>query len=191
MDYFKQGLADGSIQYHGALAEYKDAVVLQNLLDTLYRIRWVVYIKPPFANPEAVLKYLGSYTHRIAISNQRIVSVENGRVSFTWKDYAHGNARKIMTITIPEFIRRFLLHVMPTGFVRIRHYGFFGNRTRKQSLNKCRKSLGLSPVEPKKSETPQTWATLYKALTGNDPTLCPCCHKGHLKQTKTFGNSPP
>jgi hypothetical protein len=155
MAYFKKAVSDGDIQFHGTLEQHKDPVAFQSLLDNLYAQDWVVYIKSPFAGPKAVLKYLGSYTHRIAISNNRIISVQDGKVTFAWKDYADNNAGKIMTLTLSEFIRRFLFHVVPKGFVRIRHFGFLGNRTRNTSIAACRKALGVR-IKPEETEQAPT-----------------------------------
>jgi hypothetical protein len=106
---------------------------------------WVVYAKPPFGGAEHVLNYLARYTHRVAISSHRLVAFENQRVSFRWKDYAHGGKNKVMTIPADEFLRRFLLHVLPKGLVRIRHFGLFANRCRAASLQRCRSLLGTQP----------------------------------------------
>ena len=103
---------------------------------------WVVYAKPPFGGPEHVLNYLARYTHRVAISNHRLVAFQNDRVSFRWKDYAHGGKQKIMTVSSHEFLRRFLIHVLPKGLVRIRHFGLFANRRRGRMLARCRALLG-------------------------------------------------
>ena len=116
---------------------------LHGILKRLYAKEWVVYAKPPFNGPENVLGYLGRYTHRIAITNHRIVGMENGKVSFFWKDYTDGNKQKVMTLEAFEFIRRFLLHVLPDGFVKIRHFGFLSNRRRKECLEACRMLLGV------------------------------------------------
>jgi hypothetical protein len=103
---------------------------------------WVVYAKPPFGGAGHVLNYLARYTHRVAISNHRLVAFENNRVSFRWRDYAHGGKNKVMTVSVDEFLRRFLLHVLPKGLVRIRHFGLFANRRRGAALQRCRALLG-------------------------------------------------
>jgi predicted RNA-binding Zn-ribbon protein involved in translation (DUF1610 family) len=142
MDYFKEAIKSGEIVFHGSLKLFEqDLNRLQNLISYLYTIDWVVYVKPPFGGPEAVIKYLGRYTHRIAIANSRILSLTDTHVTFRWKDYADGDKQKEMTLTISEFIRRFLLHVVPKGFVRIRYYGFLSTRTRKNNLQLCRDQL--------------------------------------------------
>ena len=121
-------------------------------LDALYRKSWVVYCKPPFGSPEQVLAYLARYTHRVAISNQRLVRLEDEGVVFTWKDYAAGSRSREMTLSGEEFLRRFLLHVLPDRFVRIRYFGLFANRHREQSLALCREVLPGRPVPPKLDE---------------------------------------
>lgn len=192
MAYFRQAVAENTIQRHGKLAEYNNPIAYHSLMDRLYAQDWVVYVKPPFAGPKAVLKYLGSYTHRIAISNRRIFSVEAGNVSFTWKDYTQNNARKVMTIPIQEFIRRFMLHVVPKGFVRIRHYGFLGNRTRNKAIETCRKALGVQrPVADEPLDRSRSWVDICIRLTGNDPTFCPICGRGHLKPFREIAKASP
>src|SRR6266849_8366456 len=108
----------------------------------------VVYAKRPFAGPAQVLDYVGRYTHRVAISNNRLLSMDNGKVRFRWKDYRDGNRQKTMTLDGAEFIRRFLLHVLPDGFHRIRYYGFLGNRYRQEKLQRCRQLLGMVSADP-------------------------------------------
>src|SRR5204863_1646332 len=113
----------------------------------LHRHQWVVYAKPSFGGPEQVLRYLGRYTHRVAISNHRLISFDDDQVTFRWRDSAHGNKKRKMTVSAEEFIRRFLLHVLPKGFVRIRHFGFMANYQRTESLDLCRKLLAMPPVD--------------------------------------------
>jgi hypothetical protein len=138
------------------------------------RIKWVVFVKPPFGGPEQVLKYLARYTHRVAISNRRLLSMEDGRVTFAYKDYADGNQSKVMTLEATEFIRRFLLHILPRGFVRIRQFRFLANRARGKKLALCRILLGASA--PAKSA-----ATDYgKEIEEQDDRPCPACKIGHM-----------
>ena len=141
---------------------------------------WVVYSKAPFAGPEQVIRYLGQYTHRIALSNHRLVSMENGHVTFRWKDRADGDRKKLLTLDAVQFLRRFLLHVLPRGLVRIRHYGLLANSVRKQRLEICRKLLDASAPAPKSDPKPEPWQNLMLRLTGKDVTICPACHKGHM-----------
>jgi len=194
LDYFKKAIETDYIELCGSLQQYKSASAFHALIDTLYKIQWVVYVKPPFAGPKAVVKYLGRYTHRIAISNSRLVSMDDKGVAFRWKDYSDDNRQKIMPLTIVEFIRRFMLHVIPTGFVRIRHYGFLSNRSRKKKLNECRKALGVTTTEHENNNEKQSrhWYDLVIQLTGKDPTVCPVCNKGHMNTYKEIpATSPP
>lgn len=144
--------------------------------------KWVVYAKAPFAGPEQVLRYLGRYTHRIAISNERLVSLESDRVTFRWKDRAHGNANKLMTLDAVALLRRFLLHVLPSGMVRIRHYGFLANAVRRREVSRCRELLGSpGPHAGEQEESvPESWQDTLLRLTGRDVTCCPRCNVGRL-----------
>ena len=125
----------------------------------------MVYAKAPFSGPEDVLEYAARYTHRVAISNDRLLDVQDEKVQFRWKDYRDGNRKKVMTVTAEEFIRRFLLHVLPEGFQRIRHYGFLANRYREQKLARCRELLKMPPPEPKSQEK-KDYRDQYEELTG-------------------------
>jgi predicted Zn-ribbon and HTH transcriptional regulator len=139
---------------------------------------WVVYAKKPFGSPQTVLDYLGRYTHRVALSNNRILSVQDGQVTFTYRDRKDKDRLKSMTLDAQEFIRRFLLHVLPGGFIRIRHFGFLANRAKKHALPQCRKLLGLSPALP---EMPKRSAQdLLRELTGIDLSRCPSCKLGTM-----------
>lgn len=150
---------------------------------------WVVYSKPPVAGPEQVLDYLGRYTHRTAISNHRLVSLENGRVTFGWKDRAHGDRKRLMTLDAPEFLRRFLLHVLPPGLVRIRHYGLLANGAKRCQLTRCRALLGAPQDTPEEGSTAkkrETWQQTLLRLTGKDLTRCPICKEGRLVDRGRF-----
>lgn len=130
------------LQFHGSLQQIATEASFRHFLQRLFVNDWVVYAKPPFGGPEQVLAYLARYTHRVAISNHRLVAFNDGRISFRWRDYAHGNKQKVMTLSAHEFLRRFLLHVLPQGLVRIRHFGLFANRNRTAALERCRSLLG-------------------------------------------------
>jgi hypothetical protein len=132
----------GELQFHGSLQQIATEPSFRHFVKRLFVNDWVVYAKPPFGGPEQVLAYLARYTHRVAISNHRLVAFNDGRVSFRWRDYAHGNKQKVMTLSAHEFLRRFLLHVLPQGLVRIRHFGLFANRNRTAALERCRSLLG-------------------------------------------------
>jgi hypothetical protein len=148
----KQLFAQGKLQFHGSQLYLATPGCFPSFLRQLFRQDWVVYAKPPFGGAGHVLNYLARYTHRVAISNHRLVDFENDRVSFRWRDYAHGGKKKVMTVSAHEFLRRFLLHVLPGGLVRIRHFGLFANRRRRAALERCRSLLGLAeradPTEP-------------------------------------------
>lgn len=144
----------------------------------LWKKNWLVYAKKPFGSPQTVLDYLGRYTHRVALSNDRILSVQNDQVTFTYRDRKDKDQLKSMTLEAQEFIRRFLLHVLPDGFMRIRHFGFLANRAKKHALAQCRKLLKLDaalPEIPKKSAH-----DLLLELTGIDLNRCPSCHQGTM-----------
>jgi len=140
----KQLLTEDKLQFHGSQRYLTAPGSFASFVRQLYQQDWVVYAKPPFGGPEHVLNYLARYTHRVAISNHRLVAFENDRVSFRWRDYAHGGKKKIMTVSAHEFLRRFLLHVLPGGLVRIRHFGLFANRRRSAALERCRALLGMA-----------------------------------------------
>jgi hypothetical protein len=141
----KQLLLGGKLQFHGSLQELASPDHFQNFLRKLFTKEWVVYAKPPFGGAEHVLHYLARYTHRVAISNHRLVTFKDDRVSFRWKDYAQGSKQKVMTVSTDEFLRRFLTHVLPKGLIRIRHFGLFANRKRSASLRRCRMLLNAPP----------------------------------------------
>jgi len=137
------------LQFHGSLEQLVSPGAFNHFLWQLGQKDWVVYAKPPFGGAEHVLNYLARYTHRVAISNHRLVAFESGRVSFRWRDYTHGGKQKVMTLSAHEFLRRFLLHLLPAGLVRIRHFGLFANRRRSAALERCRSLLGtMAPADP-------------------------------------------
>ena len=152
-----------------------------SLLNSCYRQKWVVYCKPPFDSAGKVISYLGRYTHRVAISNDRILSLKDGKVTFRWRDYAHGNQVKLMTLEVDEFIRRFLLHILPSGFRKIRHYGLFASRDKGNRLALCRR-LTNTPLPTPISSV----AVLLETIFGKDFNLCPCCKAGHFAREPPF-----
>jgi hypothetical protein len=160
--------AAGELGFFGELARLADPAAFARRLHELRQIEWVVYAKPPFGGPEQVLAYLGRYTHRVAISNARLVGMSDGQVAFRWKDYRHDGRAKVMTLEADEFIRRFLLHTLPDGFHRIRHYGFLANSHRAAKLALCRKLLDApatsAPADAAEDKVPV-----------RDPAACPCC----------------
>jgi hypothetical protein len=133
----KAAFREGNLQFHGQLLPLAQPRAFASWLRTLFRHDWVVYAKPPFGGPGHALRYLGNYTHRVAISNHRLIALTNQNVTFRWRDSAHGNRKRRMTLPVDEFLRRFLLHLLPRGFVRIRHFGFLANRQRARLLPLC------------------------------------------------------
>lgn len=157
----KRAFRRGKLSFHGGLRSLAEPNNFCRFRRQLFQHDWVVYAKRPFGGPEHVLHYLARYTHRVAISNHRLVSFKGGRVTFRWKDYAHGGKKREMTLSADEFLRRFLLHVLPARFVRIRHFGFLTNRHRSAALALCRQFLGEAPkTQPEPPSTPappSTW----------------------------------
>jgi len=182
LELLEKAFEDGQLKFFSSLQELLDRKAFLRYLAPLRKKEWVVYAKKPFAGPQQVLDYVGRYTHRVAISNNRILNIDNGQVTFRYKDYRHGSQQKTMTLSADEFIRRFLLHVLPDGFHRIRYYGFLGNRYRKEKLEQCRRLLGMVPPQP---DSPTEVAELdyrdrYQALTGSSLWECRACHRGRM-----------
>jgi putative transposase/transposase-like zinc-binding protein len=183
----RAAFAAEALHLPGALASLADRTASCAWLAELARAEWVVYAKPPFAGPEQVLGYLGRYTHRVALANSRLVGLEDGRVSFSWKDYRQGGTTKVMTLAADEFIRRFLQHTVPDGFHRIRHIGFLANRHRARKLDRCRALLVVPPPAPRR---PRRWQDRLRELTGRDIDACPCCG-GPMVTCGTIPPQPP
>ncbi len=154
------------------------------LLDVCYSKNWVVYCKPPFGSAEKVLDYLGRYTHRVAISNNRILSLEDGKVTFRWRDYSDGNNVKLMTLDAEEFIRRYLLHVLPKEFRKLRHYGLYAPRNKLERLKQCRRLTGTPAPEAAMSVVERLCN-----LLGKDFDLCPCCKIGYRSREPPAGRT--
>jgi hypothetical protein len=176
--YLRKAFRKGKLRFHGELEPLVKPPAFQAMCEKAGKIEWVVYAKRPFGGPEQVLKYLARYTHRVAISNSRLLALQDGRVTFQWKDYADGNTIKTMTLEAIEFIRRFLLHVLPTGFVHIRHFGFLANRVRKEKLALCRSLLTSQPSTPIAAAIPPS--TGDSTTEEQVPHLCPICKVGRL-----------
>ncbi|ASQ06540.1 IS91 family transposase [Sinorhizobium meliloti] len=186
LEHLEKAFDAGKLQFFTALQHLNECKAFRRYLAPLRKTDWVVYAKPPFAGPEQVLDYVGRYTHRVAISNNRLVDIEDGAVRFRWKDYRHGDRQKVMTVSADEFIRRFLLHVLPEGFHRIRYYGFLGNRYRAQKLACCREMLGMPISAPSDSRSEKDYRDRYEELTGRSLRQCPVCHQGHMIIIETF-----
>ena len=172
----------GRLSFFSSLQHLQDPPAFAHYLALLRQSEWVVYAKRPFGGPQQVLAYLGRYTHRVAISNNRLLSMGQGKVSFRWKDYRDHSSNKTMTLEAHEFIRRFLMHMLPRGFQRIRHYGFLANRVRQAKLAQCRELLGApAPSTPSPQERPD-YRDVYETLTGTSLRACPACHEGRMVQ---------
>jgi hypothetical protein len=163
----KRAFQDGQLDFHGGLQPLAQPKTFSSWLRTLFRKDWVVYSKRPFGGPQLVLQYLGRYTHRVAVSNHRLVSFADSKVTFRWRDSAHNNEQKLLTLSLDEFLRRFLLHVLPKGFVRIRHFGFLAHRRRATTLPLCFQLLGSAPQPQARQEA--------SIATARDLWFCPQC----------------
>ena len=174
----------GRLHFAASLDALTERQAFGDYLTPVRQTDWVVYAKPPFAGPQQVLDYVGRYTHRIAISNNRVLDMEEGQVRFRYRNYRANRSQThaTMTLTATEFIRRFLLHVLPTGFHRIRYYGFLGNRHRAEKLAHCRQLLGTgsTPAPPSEPPPPPDYRDRYESLTGISLHTCPVCHDGHM-----------
>ena len=170
----KEAYHAGLLNLDGSAAALADPKTFRRLLDDCYARNWVVYAKPPFGGAEQVFRYLGRYSHRVAISNSRLRELDDTHVSFEWKDYAAAQQLKVLRLTIDEFIRRFLLHVLPKGFVRIRHYGLLASINVPTKLEQCRRLLGTT-AQPKQTRPTKTWLERVLEWTGPEPRRCPQC----------------
>jgi hypothetical protein len=184
LDYLNRNYESDKLVFPGIIGHLRKPNVFEGFRRQFYHKKWVVYCKPPFNGVEGVLQYLSRYTHRIAISNHRIIKLQDGKVSFHWRDYSDGDKEKIMTLNASEFIRRFLLHVLPDRFVKIRHYGLLANRRRKNNIALCRELLGSYKTETK--DMPLTWQERLLKISGVDVTKCPVCKKGNMFKVEIF-----
>jgi len=173
------------LDFFGGAEHLSDPSHFSAIVDTLYKKDWVVYCKKPFGNAAKVIAYLGRYTHRVAISNNRIAKLENGLVSFRWRDYKDHNRMKTMSLTAEEFIRRFLMHVLPSGFRKIRHYGLFASRDKSRRLTLCRRLTRTKRFLVQKISAMEKLA----AILGKDFNLCPRCGIGHLCRDPPIGQN--
>jgi hypothetical protein len=185
IDFLKQAFQNGHLRFFGKLEGCAEPAQFEQLIDAAVRHKWVVYAKRPFGGPRQVLKYLARYTHRVAISNSRLLDLRDDQVRFQYKDYADGNRTKVMSLDALEFIRRFLMHVLPPGFVRIRHYGFLGNRHRQAKLELCRRLLGVESG-PAAITTGEPSETDHCDAEHDKPVICPACGNGRMLIIETF-----
>ncbi len=179
LDFLKKAFHDGELIFPGQIANLAAKSAFRRLIAQLYDKKWVVYAKRAFTGPQSVLDYIGRYTHRVAISNHRILSVTDGMVTFSYRDRCDASKRKAMSLPANEFIRRFMLHAVPTSFMRVRHFGFLANRCKKTALSRCRELLGL-PAEVARAIA-KTTDELTLDLTGKDLKVCPICSVGRMK----------
>jgi Putative transposase/Transposase zinc-binding domain len=192
LKYLEQAFDAGTLQFFSSLEPLRTRPAFLRHLAPARKTEWRVYAKPPFGGPEQalngseqVLKYMARYTHRVAISNDRLLDIEDGKVVFRWKDYRDNNRHKTMALAAKEFIRRFLMHVLPEGFQRIRYYGFLANSCRKQKLALCRQLLQMPPSEPH-CEVKNDYRDRYEELTGGSLKTCPVCRQGHMLVIEVF-----
>lgn len=175
----------GILTFQGHCAYLAKPLAFKRLRASLRAREWCVYAKPPFGGPAQVLAYLGRYTHRVAISNHRLLKLETGKVTFSWKDYRHGHQQRAMTLAVDEFSRRFLLHVLPRGLQRIRQFGLLANRRRRHKLALCRTLLGAATSPTISNQPlPRDYQSLYQTVTGQSLKQCPACRAGTMKLTQ-------
>ena len=182
LDGLQKRYEAGELKFPGQIEELRETSGFKRFLTNLYHQQWVVYCKPPLKHPGKVMDYLGRYIHRVALSNDRLVKLEGNHVTFRWRDSADDNKIKLLTLEALEFIRRFLLHVLPNQFVKIRYYGILSHRSRKTKLSRCKKLLGVAAGEDTEEIPKETWQDLLTRITGIDPTICPHCGKGRMIQ---------
>jgi len=186
LEQLQRAFDAGHLHFYHTLEGLQAPAAFARYLAPMRHTEWVVYVKPPFGGPRHVLEYLGRYTHRVAISNNRLINFAEDQVRFRWKDYRHESRPKVMQLATEEFIRRFLLHVLPSGFQRIRHYGFLANRYRAKKLDRCRQLLAEpDPVIPV-PDAPLDYRDRYQLLTGQSLRDCPQCGQGHMVCVETF-----
>ena len=178
LEALEKAHAAGELQFFSELEPLRLASAFAQYLAPLRQTEWVVYAKPPFGGPPQVIEYLGRYTHRVAISNQRLLALQDGQVSFRWKDYRHADKQQVTTVSAEEFIRRFLLHALPPGFQRIRYYGLLANCHRTAKLQLCRQQLAAPTADL--LPVPKDYRDFYAALTGKNLRLCPECGVGTM-----------
>ncbi|MCP3943508.1 MAG: hypothetical protein GY710_18790 [Desulfobacteraceae bacterium] len=186
LDLFEKAYLNNELYFPGQTAKYESKEEFDFLVQSLFKTKWITYAKRPFAGPEQVLEYLGRYTHRVAISNNRIKSIDNSQVSFEYKDRTDNDTIKMMNVSANEFIRRFLLHVLPYNFMKIRYFGFLSHRNKKRAIKLIRKFIDPDANLPKKIK--ETVFEMMLRLTGQDITCCPKCKKGKMMIIKELSN---
>src|SRR6266576_3091141 len=190
LESLQRAFDSDKLQFVGHLEPFHDRLTFTRHLAAWKEREWVVYAKRPFAGPQQVLDYVGRYTHRVAISNNRLLDIAEDKVTFRYKDYRHDAQQKTMTVEAEEFIRRFLLHVLPEGFQRIRYYGFLANRYRKEKLARCRELLDMPAPEPPALKGAKDYRERYQELIGPSLGECPACHQGRMLLIEILPRSP-
>ena len=185
--HLKQLYYQNKLEFHGSQKFLSSNTDFETLLSSLYSKEWIVYCKAPFKDAACIVEYLGRYTHRVAISNNRIISIENGNVTYSWRDYKDSSKCKLMTVSTDEFIRRFLIHILPSGFMKIRHYGLLGNRNKTTKLKICKQLTNTPVLLKEKASTLQ----LIEKITGKDLSKCPHCGSDKLRRFMCLGKPPP
>jgi hypothetical protein len=185
--FLQEAFGNDELKFGGLIESLGVDTNFDQLISQLFQMNWVVYSKPPFKSPAFVLRYLGRYIHRVAISNHRVISIQNDQVTFKWRDYKDKNREKLMTVSVFEFIRRFLLHVLPLRFVKIRYFGFLSNRTRRTKIKLCQKFLNMEIQWVR----PLSNLELITKLLGFDPSICTCCGKGKMIRRILGAHAPP
>jgi hypothetical protein len=192
LELLQQAFDGGELRFFNSLDGLTDRLAFAKYLAPTAHSDWVVYAKPPFGGPKQVLEYLGRYTHRVAISNNRLLEFSDGAVTFAWKDYRHESKNKAMRLDAHEFMRRFLLHVLPSGFQRIRHYGFLANRYRLVKLAQCRELLAAPAPVVELADAALDYRDRYQRLTGVSLRDCPQCGRGQMVRIESFlAGTPP
>jgi hypothetical protein len=195
LDFLKRSYNRKELKFPGKIAPLEEKGAFSGMLSDLYKQEWVVYCKEALENAEQAIEYLGRYTHRVAISNERIVELKGNTITFRYRDSSDNDRIKYMSLDAQEFIRRFLLHILPDGFVKIRHYGLLSNRGKKIKLALCRELLGALVNTVQEGLKQETWEELLTRLTGIDPRICPVCREGrmHIKEMlhAESGSHPP
>jgi hypothetical protein len=181
----RQAAVQERLNLQGQCQRWQSPPAWRHFLTSLQQTEWVVYAKPPLPGPQRVLRYLARYTHRVAITNRRLLACADGQVTFRWKDYQRGNRQRRMTLDAVEFIRRFLLHVLPRGFQRMRHYGLFANEQRKVKLPRCRELLGHILLTPA-ATSPAVDAVATASTSSPRSDACPVCRVGRMQVQETW-----
>lgn len=186
LGYLRAAFDSHRLEFHTALAALHGPNAFAAYIAAVASLDWVVYAKPPFGGPDRVLEYLGRYTHRVAIANSRLVAFDDGQVTFRWKDYRRDSRQGLMRLQADEFVRRFLLHILPDGFQRIRHYGVLANRRRAIKLAQCRQLLHIPPADAAPTPAPDDYRDRYQRLTGVSLRSCPQCLSGQMVCVQTL-----